>query len=488
MMKLIDLIESCREQVISSSGISDGVEISGMHYDSRKIGNGHLFFAISGYQANGNDFVMQALANGAGVVVSESNRIREDIPWIKVGNSRRAMALMSAAFMDRPADKLDMIAVTGTAGKTTTTYLLRSIMEAAGKKTGLLGTINYWILDKKYSAPNTTPESMDLQDLLSRMVRAGADTAIMEASSHGIELDRIAGINFSTAVFTNFSQDHLDFHQNMESYLRSKLKLFQNLWGDAMAVINLDDPEAPKVKEAIRTRSLNFGIEKQADIMAVEITSTPLSSKFILRTKERAIDVKLSLAGRHNVYNALAAATAALSRGISLENVKAGLERIESVAGRFERIDSGQDFSVIVDYAHTPEELERLLKAARELNPKRIITVFGCGGDRDRTKRPLMGRAVADNSDIVVVTSDNPRTENPMRIIDDIIPGLAGKEHILLPDRRQAINKAVELAELNDMVIIAGKGHEDYQILGTEKVHFDDREEARLAISKRIGS
>ncbi|MBU1356143.1 MAG: UDP-N-acetylmuramoyl-L-alanyl-D-glutamate--2,6-diaminopimelate ligase [Candidatus Edwardsbacteria bacterium] len=486
-MKITELIKSCPDQIVSRSALPEGMEISGMHYDSRKIEKGNLFFAISGYQSDGNKFVGQALANGAGLIVSESNKISDDVPWIKVANCRRAMALMSAAFLGRPADQLDMIAVTGTAGKTTTTYLLRSIMETAGRRTGLLGTINYWIRDRKFSAPNTTPESLDLQDLLFRMVSAGADTAIMEASSHGIELDRVAGINFSTAVFTNFSQDHLDFHGDMESYLKSKLKLFQNLWGGATAVINLDDPAAGRVREAVRTKTLTFGIDSQADITADNIISTPQGSKFGLKISDRAIEINLAVAGRHNIYNALAAAAAALSCGIPLEEIRSGLEKISSVPGRFEPVNLGQDFSVIVDYAHTPEELEHLLNAARELKPQRIIAVFGCGGDRDRSKRPLMGRAVAKNSDIVVVTSDNPRTEDPDQIINDILPGLSGREYILLPDRKEAIYKSIELAQKGDMVIIAGKGHEDYQILNAAKIHFDDREIAGEALKQRLG-
>jgi UDP-N-acetylmuramoyl-L-alanyl-D-glutamate--2,6-diaminopimelate ligase len=486
-MKTAELIKSCPDQIISRSTLPEDMEISGMHYDSRKIAKGNLFFAISGYQSDGNQFVGQALANGAGLVVSENNKIADDIPWIKVANCRRAMALMSAAYLGRPADRLDMIAVTGTAGKTTTTYLLRSIMKEAGRKIGLLGTINYWILDQKFSAPNTTPESLDLQDLLSRMVSAGADTAIMEASSHGIELDRVAGINFSTAVFTNFSQDHLDFHRDMESYLRSKLKLFQNLWEGATAVINRDDPAAGRVREAVRTKTLTFGIDSQSDVMADKITSTPQGSKFRLKVGDRSVEVNLAIAGRHNIYNALAASAAALSRGLALGDIQAGLEKVDSVAGRFEPVNLGQDFSVIVDYAHTPQELEHLLNAARELNPRRIITVFGCGGDRDRSKRLLMGRAVARNSDIVVLTSDNPRTEDPGQIINDILPGLSGREYILFPDRKEAICKSIELARKGDMVIIAGKGHEDYQILGTAKIHFDDREIAGEALKQRLG-
>ncbi len=486
-MTVAQLIAACREQVLSISGIDPETVVSGLHYDSRKIGPGNLFFAVSGYQADGNQFAGQALSRGAVAVVSESNRSDSGLPWIRVDNCRRALALMSAAFLGRPADRLEMIAVTGTAGKTTTTYLLRSIMEAAGRRTGLLGTISYWVGDREYPAPNTTPESLDLQLLLSQMVEAGADTAIMEASSHGIELDRVAGINFAVAVFTNLSQDHLDFHGDMESYLRSKLKLFKSLWSGSVAVVNADDPAAQRVRQAAAAGCLNYGIDHPAEVSARDIRPTARGTGFTLAAPSGSVPISLALPGRHNVYNALAAAAAALARRISLEQIKAGLENIKQVAGRFEMIDQGQDFSVMVDYAHTPDELSRLLAAVRELKPARIITVFGCGGDRDRTKRPLMGRAVAENSDLVVVTSDNPRTEDPAQIIGDILPGLSGREYLLLPDRRAAIRRAVELAQPDDMVVIAGKGHEDYQILGIHKVHFDDREEAREALRLRLG-
>jgi UDP-N-acetylmuramoyl-L-alanyl-D-glutamate--2,6-diaminopimelate ligase len=339
---------------------------------------------------------------------------------------------------------------------------------------------------REYPAPNTTPESLDLQQLLARMVDAGADTAIMEASSHGIELERVAGINFSVAVFTNFSQDHLDFHGDMESYLGSKLKLFQSLWSGSVAVVNSDDPAAGRVRQAAVAGCLNYGIDRPAEVSARDIKPTARGTSFTLVTPSGTAAVQLAIPGRHNIYNALAAAAAALARKVSLEHVRAGLDAVQRVAGRFEMIDQGQDFSVMVDYAHTPEELARLLAAVRELGPARIITVFGCGGDRDRTKRPLMGRAVAGNSDLVVVTSDNPRTEDPASIIDDILPGLAGSEYLLLPERREAIRRAVELARPGDMVVIAGKGHEDYQILGANRVHFDDREEAREALKKRM--
>jgi len=407
------------------------------------------------------------------------------VPAVRVRDIRRAMALLAAAFYGNPAAAMRMVAITGTAGKTTTSYLARSVFEHAGRKTGLLGTINYWVLGQKFPAPNTTPESLDLQRLLAQMRDAGADTVVMEASSHGIELQRLAGIDFGAAVFTNFSQDHLDFHGDMEGYFRSKLKLFEALAPSAAAVINADDPALAAVAPATRARLLRFGIDRPADVTASAISEDIAGSRFTLEIAGRRSPVALSLPGRHNVYNALAAAAAAHACGIGDGDIAAGLAAVSAVAGRFERVDAGQDFSVVVDYAHTPEELDRLLAAAKKLAPARIITVFGCGGDRDRSKRPLMGRAVAQWSDVVVVTSDNPRTEDPSAIIKDILPGLAGKPHQVYPDRRQAIHRAVAEARSGDLVIIAGKGHEDYQIIGTEKTHFDDREVAREALQAR---
>ena len=486
MKQFNQLLKSIPGETVSLSNISPNLEVSGLAYDSRGIKPGELFFAISGYKTDGRKFVDQALARGASAIVAENGGEYGPVPVLKVKNIRRAMALMAAEFYGRPADQMTLLAITGTAGKTTTSYLARSIFAAAGKKVGLLGTINYWVMDKCYPAPNTTPESLDLQRLLAEMLEAGADTVIMEASSHGIELERVAGIDFKAAAFTNFSQDHLDFHGTMEEYLKSKLRLFQGLSERAGCVVNVDDPASKNVIEATRASLVTFGLLKPAQITARNVEYSLQGTKFKMVTPEGNIDISLNLAGQPNVYNALTACGLGLACGLSLKAVKAGLESLSSVSGRFQLVSAGQDYEVVVDYAHTPQELERVLITARHLTKGRLITVFGCGGDRDRGKRPLMGKAVAGNSDIVIVTSDNPRTEDPLSIINDILPGLEGSKYQVVADRHQAIFQAVAQAQKGDLVMIAGKGHEDYQIVGAEKIHFDDREVALEAIGFRF--
>jgi UDP-N-acetylmuramoyl-L-alanyl-D-glutamate--2,6-diaminopimelate ligase len=484
-MRLSEILRPLGGEPVSIEPPGDDPEITGLEYDSRRVTPGTLFFAVTGYSQDGRRFIPQALERGARAVVSQHPEWTGSATLVGVGNVRRAMALMSAAFHGYPAGRMATVAITGTAGKTTTSYLLRSILASAGMKTGLVGTIRYLIGEQAFEAPNTTPESLDLQRLLARMCDDGVQAAVMEASSHGIELDRVAGIGFKAAVFTNFSQDHLDFHGNMEEYFRAKKKLFENLEGSARAVINVDDAMGLEIQEATKAQVWTYGLGKAAGIRA-EITNSDISGTgFLLSASGGRIAIDLKLPGIHNVYNALAAAGASMALGIRLEQVKRGLESVASVDGRMERVDLGQNFTVLVDYAHTPEELERLMLAVKALGPRRLITVFGCGGDRDKTKRALMGRAVAGHADLAIVTSDNPRTEDPQAIIGDILPGMAGSEHAVIADRRQAIRKAVELAGEGDAVVIAGKGHEDYQIVGTNKIHFDDREEAREALKLR---
>jgi len=481
-MRLSELLSPLKSEVVSIEPAGSDPEITGLEYDSRRIQPGNLFFAIAGFQIDGLKFVPQAKERGACAVACQTTAPGCGLTVIQMRNIRRAMALISAQYYGRPADRMKTVAITGTAGKTTTSYMLRSILQAAGLRTGLVGTIRYLIGEQVLEAPNTTPESLDLQRILARMSAAGIQALVMEASSHGIELDRVAGIDFQTAVFTNLSQDHLDFHGSMDDYFRSKLKLFVDLKEDSWAVVNQDDPRGQEILKQTRARKLTYGQGPEADVRARDVSTNTQGSFFRLDCFGQTVEIDISFPGRHNVYNALAAAAAAATLDISPSHIRAGLESLKSVDGRMERVDVGQDFTVIVDYAHTPEELTRLLAAARELMPRRIITVFGCGGDRDRTKRPLMGRAVAEGSDLIIVTSDNPRTEDPQAIIQDILPGLGEKDHLVLPDRRQAIIRAVELAQPGDMVIIAGKGHEDYQIIGRTKIHFDDREETRQAL------
>lgn len=485
-MRLSELVKPLGSLLFSTDPAGADPEITGLEYDSRRVARGNAFFAVSGYRQDGRAYIPQALSNGAAAIVSREPEETGGAVLVRVADVRMAMALISAAFYGYPSRSLETVAITGTAGKTTTSYLLRSILEASGRRTGLVGTIRYLIGDEAFEAPNTTPESLDLQRLLSQMRQKGVGTVVMEASSHGIELDRVAGIAFKAAVFTNFSQDHLDFHGTMDDYFRAKRRLFEDLAEGSHAVVNTDDPRGREILKSTRAAVLKYGLEPGADVSAEITGSGMLGSDFMLRAPAGRIAISLRLAGRHNVYNALAAAGAAASLGVGLEPIKQGLERVASVDGRMERVDLGQDFTVLVDYAHTPEELERLMHSVKELQPRRIITVFGCGGDRDRTKRPLMGRAVASASDLSIVTSDNPRTEDPQAIIRDILPGVSGSEHLVIPDRQQAIRRAVELAGPGDAVVIAGKGHEDYQIIGTTKTHFDDREEARAAVELRM--
>jgi UDP-N-acetylmuramoyl-L-alanyl-D-glutamate--2,6-diaminopimelate ligase len=485
-MRLSELVQPLGALLFSTDPAGADPEISGLEYDSRRVARGSAFFAVTGYRQDGRKYVPQALDKGAAAIVSREPEDTGGAVLVRVANVRRAMALMAAAFHGYPSQDMETVAITGTAGKTTTSYLLRSILEAYGRKTGLVGTIRYLIGEEVHEAPNTTPESLDLQRLLHAMRQKGVQAVVMEASSHGIELDRVAGIAFRAAVFTNFSQDHLDFHGTMEEYYRAKRRLFENLPDTAKAVANIDDPKGQDILAASRAVGIGYGLSEKAGVRAAILSSGMAGTNFELSAFGRTATVDLKLAGLHNVYNALAAAGAAWSLDVPLEAVKRGLEQVASVDGRMEKVDLGQDFTVLVDYAHTPEELERLMQAVRGLGPRRIITVFGCGGDRDRTKRPLMGRAAASASDLSIVTSDNPRTEDPQAIIGDILPGVSGYEHLVIPDRRQAIRRAVELAGSGDAVVIAGKGHEDYQIIGTTKTHFDDREEARAAIEHRM--
>lgn len=482
-MKLAELLRAVPGAALRPPAAD--VMIGGLQYDSRRVRPGDLFFAIAGYRTDGRRYVADAVRAGAAAVVAEGPQPLAAPAAVLVADVRAALALVAARFYGDPAAGLEMVAITGTAGKTTTSFLARSIFDAAGRKTGLLGTISYWVLGEAFPAPNTTPESLDLQRLLARMRDAGVGTVVMEASSHGIELQRTAGIDFQVAAFTNFSQDHLDFHGSMDQYLQSKLKLFRALAPTAAAVINRDDPASPQVTAATRARVVGFGLERPAEVAASDITGDLTGSRFTIRIGGRRAPVALALTGRHNIANALCAAAIAHSRGIGMDVIVRGLGQVAAVPGRFERVDAGQAFTVVVDYAHTPEELERLLQAARALAGGRIITVFGCGGDRDRAKRPLMGRAVAEGSDVVIVTSDNPRTERPEAIIEDILPGVGSKPHRVEVDRATAIAAAIAEARPGDLVIIAGKGHEDYQIIGTERIHFDDREAARAALGQR---
>ena len=409
-----------------------------------------------------------------------------------------ALGILGSRFYGDPSAALRMVGVTGTNGKTTTTYVVKTMLEAANRQVGLIGTVAYLVGNESIPASHTTPGALELQKLFARMVEKRLDTVVMEVSSHALALDRTAGAEFDVAVFTNLTQDHLDFHLDMERYFQAKRKLFVELGQPGArktrkrAIINADDPWGARIRDACAVPVWTYGLHQQADIRAEEVTLSPTGTRFTLHTPVGTCAIQSRLVGEHNVSNLLAAIGVVLHEGLTLEQVRAVVGAVSNVPGRFERVEAGQDFTVVVDYAHTEDALVRLLTAAQALRTGRIITVFGCGGDRDRTKRPKMGRAAVQYSDVVILTSDNPRTEDPAFILSEVEVGvkdaLATRNHVryrMIADRRAAIEAAISEAKAGDMVLIAGKGHEDYQIVGTTKHHFDDREVARAMIQAR---
>ncbi|GBF34460.1 UDP-N-acetylmuramoylalanyl-D-glutamate--2,6-diaminopimelate ligase [Desulfocucumis palustris] len=471
-------------------------EIKGIAYDSRKVQPGYVFVAVEGFKTDGHIFLERAVKAGAVALVLEKDvPVPEGVTVVRVKQSRPALALLAASLYRHPSGKLEMIGVTGTNGKTTTTSLIDAIYRGAGIKTGLIGTIANRVGDRTVAVSHTTPESADLQALLGEMAGEGVGAVVMEVSSHALALKRVAGVEYDVAVFTNLTRDHLDFHRDMDDYLAVKAALFSGLGSGSkgqrkFAVINADDPRAGEIIAVTGVPVVTYGIRSKADITAGDIEIASGGVSFTARGKETEIRLNLKLTGMFNVYNALAAYSLGVVRGFSPERIKASLEGVDGVAGRFEAVRKGQDFTVIVDYAHTPDGLENILQTAREITRGRLITVFGCGGDRDRQKRPMMGEIAVRLSDLAIVTSDNPRTEDPLRIIEDIKEGIhqmpGGASYDVEPDRRAAIKKAIFGAKSGDVVVIAGKGHEDYQIIGDTRHHFDDREEAARFIEDRM--
>ncbi len=485
MVQLNELLDVLKEKEVS--GPQD-IEIKGINYVSERVEEGSLFVAIKGFRTDGHLFINEALLKGArAVVVEKKVPLGEGVTGILVPDTRKALALLADRFYYHPSKRLKLIGITGTNGKTTTSYLIEAILTANRKRCGLLGTIAHKIGGKTIPAQITTPESLDLQRYFSQLVEKRIRYAVMEVSSHSLELFRIEKVKFSIAVFTNLSIDHLDFHQTIDAYLEAKTGLFKRLAKRAFAVINIDDPRSKYIKERTPCSILTYGIEKEADIRARDIELSLKGSSFRVKTNQGDLDINLPLPGRHNVYNALAAIGVCSLLKIPPSAIKKGLERVKSIPGRFERIDEGQDFSVIVDYAHTDDALERVLVTCRELTKGRIILVFGCGGDRDRSKRPLMGEVAARCSDYTIITNDNPRSEEPLSIASSIEVGMErgnGRYTIIL-DREEAIRKALEEAALGDLVLIAGKGHETTQTIGTQVLPFDDREVARRILRER---
>jgi UDP-N-acetylmuramoyl-L-alanyl-D-glutamate--2,6-diaminopimelate ligase len=458
------------ERVITALAPTDVVgrapaEVRDLAFDVRSVGAGALFFCVPGSRADGHDFAAQAVERGAVALVVE-HPVDTAVPQLVVPSSRAAMAVVADEFFGRPTEELEVAGVTGTNGKTTTAYLLHSILEAAGRRPGLIGTVEALVGGSARKLERTTPEAIDLQRLFREMLDAGDRTCAMEASSHASELHRLDRVRFRALVFTNLTQDHLDFHGTMERYYAAKRRLF----GEAPAVVNVDDPWGRRLVEELDGAALTFGLSPEAEV-----------------GPEALAGVELRLRGRFNVLNALGAAAAARVLGIGNDAIRTGLEAVEGVPGRFEEVSEGQPFTVLVDYSHTPDSLENALGAARALGDGRLMCVFGCGGDRDREKRPLMGRVATERADLAIVTSDNPRSEDPGEIIAEVVAGAVG-EVVVEPDRRAAIELAVEAAAPGDVVLVAGKGHEQGQEIGGVVLPFDDREVARDALRKLAGA
>jgi UDP-N-acetylmuramoyl-L-alanyl-D-glutamate--2,6-diaminopimelate ligase len=476
------------------------VACRGVTHDSRAVEAGWLFVAVRGLNADGADFTHQAVAAGAVAVVAERDATKEGsagggdptaVPWIVVKDARKALARLASAFFGHPSREMSVVGITGTNGKTTTSYLLASIFEAAGTRCGLMGTVAYRAGAHEVAATRTTPEAPELHGMLRQMVEAGCGACAMEVSSHALALRRAEGVRFTAAVFTNLTRDHLDFHGDMETYFAAKRRLFEMLPADAPAVVNADDPRAAAVMEVTR-RPVTYALDRAADVTTGPLSSSLEGLEFDVRTPQGTVHVRSLLVGRPNVYNILSAVSTTAALGLPLDAIEQGLSRLQCVPGRFERASSpGDDITVVVDYAHTDDALRSLLEMARPLAARRLITVFGAGGDRDRTKRPLMGMVAARLSDVVVITSDNPRTEDPLRIIDEVNLGAQpetrqwGAEVLTMVDRRDAILHAVGQAASGDVVLIAGKGHEKYQEFEGVSVPFDDVVVAREALGAR---
>lgn len=489
-MKLSDLIRLTPDIRIEGPLERD---ITSIVLDSRKVVPGSLFIALRGAHSDGHQYLEQAIEKGAAtILVHEDQAVpaTSDTTVIRSVNPRQTTALLASQFFGNPSDKMQTIGVTGTNGKTTVTYMVQSLLEQMGVSCGVIGTVGAHFGGLHRPTGATTPESPELQAFLSDMVNMGIQAVAMEISSHALVWHRVDGMRFDVAIFTNLTQDHLDFHISMDRYLAAKSRLFRmpgKTDHPAVAILNNDDPASeyfrPMIPDYRTIRT--YGLERTADVTARNIELHPDSNRFVLICPGGEFAARVPIPGRHNILNALASASALMALGYDPSAVAGALQDLQSVPGRMERIDRGQPFQVFVDYAHTPDAIVNLLEAVRPITQGRIITVFGCGGDRDRTKRPLMGEAASQRSELTIVTSDNPRTEEPAAIIDDILPGLGGScEYRIIPDRRTAIQMAIRIAKAGDSVVIAGKGHEDYQIIGHEIHRFDDREEARTALEQ----
>ncbi|GMG75774.1 MULTISPECIES: UDP-N-acetylmuramoyl-L-alanyl-D-glutamate--2,6-diaminopimelate ligase [Priestia] len=466
------------------------IDITSIEMDSREVKPGALFICIDGYTVDGHSFAQMAVEKGAVAILAEKP-VDVEVPVVRVKSTKRAMAVLADAFYNQPTQKMHLIGVTGTNGKTTITHLIEHIFKSQHKKTGLIGTIEIRIGDTSYDVKNTTPESLTLQKTFNQMVEENVEVAMMEVSSHALDLGRVHGCDFDVAVFSNLTQDHLDYHHTMEDYRRAKGLLFAQL-GNAynhnrpkFAVLNVDDAATEEYIKNTAATVITYGIDRESDIRATNIQITNSGTTFDLTTPTETVSVEMKLIGKFSVYNVLAATAACLVSGLPLSVIVEEIKVLEGVSGRFEVVDAQQDFTVIVDYAHTPDSLENVLKTVKEFAKRNIYVIVGCGGDRDRTKRPIMARIAAEYSTQAILTSDNPRSEDPLAILKDMEEGLDTDNYVTIADRAEAIRYAVETAHADDVIVIAGKGHETYQIIGKKVFDFDDREVARKMIEER---
>ena len=458
------------------------VEYTGLEYDSRKITNGNIFVALEGSIVDGHKYIKQAVENGAkAILVSKKVDLEFPIEYVLVKDLRKNLGKIASNFYNYPQNNLKIIGITGTNGKTTSTYLLESIL--GEEKVARIGTVEYKIGDEIIEAPNTTPESLDIIKMCKKAVEKGLEYLVMEVSSHALSLGRVDMLKFDVASFTNLTLDHLDYHENMQNYFEAKRKLFTMLKDNKKTSINIDDPYGERLYNEFG--GMSYSLHKKTDLMG-EILEFHSDGQLVnLNLDSESFKLKISILGRYNLYNILGVIGIALQLGIDKKTILERLKDVKGAPGRFELVNCGQDYIVIVDYAHTGDALENILKSINELKTSRVITIFGCGGDRDSSKRPIMGDIAQRYSDIAILTSDNPRTEDPHKIIEDVLKGMNGNNYIVKEDREEAIMEAIKIAQKGDIILIAGKGHETYQILGRKKIHFDDREIARREIVKR---
>jgi UDP-N-acetylmuramoyl-L-alanyl-D-glutamate--2,6-diaminopimelate ligase len=486
-MELEQLVRQLRDPIVIGSLDR---RITSICYDSREANPGGLFVAIRGNVVDGHSFIEQAIDRGAIAIVSEEPGLTQRVTHIQVPDSRDALARLAAAFYSNPSKQLRMIGVTGTNGKTTTTYLIKHLLERAGQRTGLIGTVSYEIGERVLPASRTTPESLDLQSILAQCVDAGCANVVMEVSSHALELERVDGIGFRVAIFTNLTQDHLDFHRGMKEYFEAKARLFAGLRAgegkSRTAIINVDDAYGQQLiaRFGRELSIITFGMGARADLRASNFKIEPTGTSYQLDIKGKSFLVRLPLIGRFNIYNSLAALAAIQALGLDVRAAVLALARAPQVPGRLEAVPARRQFQIFVDYAHTDDALLNVIKTCRDLSPNRLIVVFGCGGNRDKSKRPLMGVAADQNADYSIITSDNPRKEDPAQIIRDIEAGFRSKRFESVLDRREAITRAIQLAQPRDIVLIAGKGHEKYQEFADRTIPFDDIEVAARALEE----